>query len=88
VKPGHVEAAPDLVVEVTSEWTRMIDRLVKRNRYLEFDVPEYCLLEPFEPRIEVLRLEERKYRVAVVFRPGDTLESPTFLGFRLPLASL
>ncbi|MGO9274498.1 MAG: Uma2 family endonuclease [Terriglobia bacterium] len=88
VKPEHVAGAPDLVVEVTSEWTRMIDRLVKRNRYLEFGVPEYWLLEPFEPRLEVRRPEGTKYRVVAVFGPGDTIESPTFPGLRIPVSSL
>ncbi len=88
IKPGCVEGAPDLVVEVTSDSTRLIDRSTKRDLYADFEVPEYWLLEPFEPRLEVLRLEGRKYRVVAVFGPGDTLESPTFPGFRLPLASL
>src|SRR5271157_476671 len=88
VKEGCIEGAPDLVVEAISPLSRMTDRWAKRDRYAEFGVPEYWLLEPFEPRIEVLRLEGRKYRVVAVFGPGDTLESPTFPGFRLPLASL
>ena len=88
VKPGHVEGAPDLVVEVTSEWTRMIDRLVKRDCYLEFGVPEYWLLEPFEPRLEVRRPEGTTYRVVAEFGPGDTIESPTFPGLRIPVSSL
>jgi Uma2 family endonuclease len=88
VKAGYIEGAPDLVVEVLSDSSRTIDRFVKRDRYAEFGVPEYWLLEPYEPRIEVLRLKGRKYRVVAVFGPGDTLESPTFPGFRLPLSSL
>ncbi len=88
VKLEHVAGAPDLVVEVTSDSTRMIDRLVKRDRYLEFGVPEYWLLEPFEPRLEVLRLEGTKYRVVAEFGPGDTIESPTFPGLRIPVSSL
>ncbi len=88
VKPGCIEGAPDLVVEVTSDSSRTIDRFVKRDRYAEFGVPEYWLLEPLEPRIEVLRLEGGKYRVVGVFGPGDTLESPTFPGLRLSVSSL
>jgi len=88
VKEACIEGVPDLVVEVISPSSRTTDRLAKRARYAEFGVPEYWLLEPFEPRIEVLRLEGRRYRVVTVFGPGDTLESPTFPGFRLPLASL
>ncbi|HMD98538.1 MAG TPA: Uma2 family endonuclease [Terriglobia bacterium] len=88
VKPEHVAGAPDLVVEVTSEWTRMIDRLVKRDRYLEFGVQEYWLLDPFEPRLEVRRPEGTKYRVVAEFGPGDTIESLTFPGLRIPVSSL
>jgi Uma2 family endonuclease len=88
VKPACIEGAPDLVVEVISDSSRLMDRFVKRDRYAQFGVPEYWLLDPFEPRIEVLRLEAGKYRVVGSFGPGDTLESPTFSGLRIPVSSL
>lgn len=88
VKAACIEGAPDLVVEILSDSSRLIDRFVKRDRYAQFGVEEYWLLEPFEPRIEVLRLEKGQYRVAGVFGPGDAVESPTFPGLRLPLSSL
>ena len=88
VKAACIEGVPDLVVEVTSDSSRTIDRFVKRDRYAEFGVPEYWLLDPFEPRIEVLRLEGGKCRVLAVFGPGDTLESPTFPGLRIAVSSL
>jgi Uma2 family endonuclease len=61
---------------------------VKRDRYAEFGVPEYWLLDPFEPRIEILRPEARKYRVVGSFGPGDTHKSPTVSGLRIPVSSL
>ena len=88
VKAACIEGAPNLVVEVISDSSRTIDRFVKRDRYAEFAVPEYWLLDPFEPRIEVLRLEGGKYRVVGSFGPGDTLESPTFPGLRIAVSSL
>jgi Uma2 family endonuclease len=88
IKPGCIEGAPDLVVEVISDSSRLMDRFVKRDRYAQFGVPEYWLLDPFEPRIEVLRLEAGKYRVVGSFGPGDTLESPTFSGLRIPVSIL
>jgi Uma2 family endonuclease len=88
LKVACIEGAPDLVVEVVSESSRLMDRFVKRDRYAEFGVPEYWLLDPFEPRIEVLRLEAGKYRVVGSFGPGDTLESPTFPGLRIAVSSL
>jgi Uma2 family endonuclease len=88
VKVACIEGAPDLVVEVTSDSSRIIDRFVKRDRYAEFAVPEYWLVDPFEPRIEVLRLEAGKYRLVGSFGPGDVLESPTFPGLRIRMSSL
>jgi Uma2 family endonuclease len=88
IKPGCIEGVPDLVVEVLSDSSRTIDRFVKRDRYAEFGVPEYWLLDPFEPRIEVLRLEGGKYRALSASGPGETLESPTFPGLRIPVSSL
>jgi|SRR5579863_445203 len=88
VKAASIEGAPDLVIEILSDSSRLIDRFVKRDRYAQFGVEEYWLLEPFEPRLEVLRLEQGKYKVVGVFGPGDVIESPTFPGLRLPVASL
>ena len=88
LKIACIEGAPDLVVEVTSDSSRTIDRFVKRDRYAEFGVPEYWLLDPFEPRIEGLRLEGGKYRLVGSFGPKDTLEFPTFPGLRIPVSSL
>ena len=43
-----VEVAPALVVEVLSPSSRTIDRVKKPRRYLEFGVPEYWVVDPFE----------------------------------------
>lgn len=89
VTAACIEGAPDLVVEVLSDSSHTIDRFVKRDRYAEFGVPECWLLEPFEPRIEILRLEGRKYRLMGSFGPADTLHaSPAFPELRIPMATL
>ena len=43
-----VEVAPALVVEVLSPSSRTIDRVKKPRRYLEFGVPAYWVVDPFE----------------------------------------
>jgi len=84
-----IVGAPDLVVEVLSDSSRTIDRFVKRDRYAEFGVPEYWLFDPWEPRIEMLHLEGRKYRLIGSFGPADTLQaSPTFAELRIPMSGL
>jgi Uma2 family endonuclease len=89
VTPACIMGAPDLVVEVLSDSSRTIDRFVKRDRYAEFGVSEYWLFDPWEPRIEVLHLEGRKYRLIGSFGPSDTVQaSPTFPELRIPMSSL
>jgi Uma2 family endonuclease len=89
VTAACIEGAPDLMVEVLSDSSRTIDRFVKRDRYAEFGVPEYWLLDPFEPRIEILRLEDRKYRLMDSFGPAHTLQaSPAFRELRISMATL
>lgn len=43
-----VEVAPALVVEVLSPSSRTIDHVKKPRRYLEFGVPAYWVVDPFE----------------------------------------
>lgn len=88
IREACIEGAPDLLVEVISDSTRVVDRFVKRDRYAEHGVPEYWLLDPFELRLEILRLEGGKYKLAGVFVLGDTVDSPALPGLQLALASL
>lgn len=74
-----IEAAPDLVVEVTSPSTAARDRGPKRERYAFYGVPEYWVVDP-DPdakRIEVYRLGEDAERPEIVsgtftWRPGSS----------------
>jgi Uma2 family endonuclease len=43
-----VEVPPALVVEVLSPSSRTIDRVKKPRRYLEFGVPAYWVVDPFD----------------------------------------
>ena len=43
-----VEVAPALVVEVLSPSSRTIDRVKKPRRYLEFGVPAYWVVDPYD----------------------------------------
>lgn len=48
-----VECAPALVVEVLSPSSRTIDRVKKPRRYLDFGVPAYWVVDPFEGVVHV-----------------------------------
>jgi Uma2 family endonuclease len=53
--------APLLAIEVLSPSTRRVDRLLKRDRYEEAGCPSYWLVDPAEPSVVVLELEEGRY---------------------------
>jgi Uma2 family endonuclease len=61
LKPARLETAPVLVVEVRSLSTRRFDEGTKRLVYEAGGVPAYWLVDPVEPRLTVLHLEDGRY---------------------------
>ncbi|HEX6042378.1 Uma2 family endonuclease [Longimicrobium sp.] len=53
-----IEGPPDLVVEILSPATARQDRGVKRQRYAQFGVAEYWIVDTDRRRVEVYRLRE------------------------------
>lgn len=65
---------PDLVVEVVSPESGLIDRRRKFELYERFGVREYWIVDQDEKVVEVWRLEDdRSYRRSGVFGPDDTV---------------
>ena len=65
--------APLLVVEVLSPSTRRRDLLGKRSIYAQAGVPSYWLVDPEEPALTVLTLEDGSYVETAAVRGGDEL---------------
>jgi Uma2 family endonuclease len=60
-----IEGAPDLIVEIISPSNGYIDRNRKKEKYLEFGVKEYWIVDPGNKTIEV-------------YTPETGLDSPLF----------
>ncbi len=58
VSERAIESAPDLVVEVISPSTALLDRGIKRERYALYGVPLYWVVDVDLRQIEVYRLAE------------------------------
>lgn len=56
VRDHAVEGPPDLVIEILSDSTARRDRIVKRQRYSAFGVPEYWIIDTGAKHVEVFRL--------------------------------
>ncbi len=79
----NLAGAPSLVVEVLSPTTRERDAFVKRRIYEHFGVLEYWLVDPEAGTVEVLALEEGRYRPGGIFRTGEEFSSSCFPGLTI-----
>ncbi|MGH3664876.1 MAG: Uma2 family endonuclease [Egibacteraceae bacterium] len=78
--PRHVDAVPDLVVEVSSPTTRRHDLVRKRRLYEARGVPEYWFVDLDADRIEVYRLAGNAYRPPLICERGDAITPPHLPG--------
>ncbi len=67
--------APDLVVEVASPSTALLDRVSKYERYAEAGVQEYWIVNVEAATVQVSVLEADGYRSLGTFRGQQTLPS-------------
>ncbi len=82
---GHLEGPPTLVVEVLSPSTESKDRHRKLSLYARFGVPEYWIVSPFPPYVEILRLQNGTFVLHRAFEKGETLVSESFPGLEINL---
>ncbi len=71
----HIIGAPDLVIEVSSPSTAGYDRREKQDAYANAGVAEYWVAHPTEREVEVLVLENGKYRSLGIFEGQAILPS-------------
>ena len=88
VGPALIHGAPDIVVEVLST-NRRHDLARKRALYQAAGIPEYWILDGDADTLTVLALgPEGAYRERAILTAADTLTTPLFPDFTLPLAQL
>lgn len=88
ITKAGVQGAPDLVVEILSPSSSDRDKGYKRALYARHGVKEFWLVGTDAGTITVLLLEETGYEVVGTFGEGDTLASPTLVGFSLKVDEL
>ena len=70
----RINGAPDLVVEILSPSTAKNDRLKKFQKYEEYGVKEYWIVEPKNKLVEVYHLVDGKFLLDEVYHPYTELE--------------
>jgi Uma2 family endonuclease len=85
---NNVQGAPDLVVEVLSEWTAKIDRTAKLKLYAKYGVAEYWLLDTRPVSADIYRGGSNGLELCQHLGPEGVLTTPILPGFSLPLQKL
>ncbi len=76
---SRIVGAPDLVIEIASPSTAGYDRREKQDAYAQTGVREYWITDPASKTIEVLQLQDDRYRLVGVFQNGAMLPSTVVL---------
>jgi len=84
----HIEGPPRLVIEILSESTQRHDRLRKLNLYGRAGVPEYWLVTPHPPMLEVLQNRDGLFTTVGAHSETGVLISPAFPELRLELGPI
>ncbi|HHT9109326.1 MAG TPA: Uma2 family endonuclease [Candidatus Wunengus sp. YC64] len=82
----HIQAAPDLAVEILSESTAYTDLMKKKRLYARFGVKEYGIVDPDGKTIELHCLKEGVFVLFKSFPENDELESPLLPGLKIKLS--
>jgi len=78
----------DLALEVVSEDKPERDLVDKRDDYAEAEVPEYWIVDPKSESITVLRLRDKAYEEAGVYRRGQSAISELRPEFSVAVAAV
>lgn len=80
---------PDLVVEIISPSSMRLDRVVKKELYEGFSVPEYWLIDPKNEAIEVFAFQNGRYKsVAFANDLNEKIASTVLAGFEVLLSDI
>jgi Uma2 family endonuclease len=88
IKPNRIEGAPDLVIEILSPSTSTNDKINKKNKYAQFGVHEYWIVDPVHLYVDQFILERNNYLLYHTFGARDILTSPRFTCIYVDLPKL
>lgn len=74
----NIQGAPDLVIEILSESSRRLDRLIKMKTYAKFGVEEYWVVDPAIDQIEIFLKKKTGLKLFKTFQEDQKLKSPLF----------
>jgi Uma2 family endonuclease len=86
VSERGIEGPPDIVVEILSRSSRVMDRRVKPRTYARHAVPEYWIVDGELGQVELYRLGTEGLVLDMCFDRASTLVTPSFPEVNVGLA--
>jgi Uma2 family endonuclease len=88
ISEKNIQGAPDLVIEIISEWSAYRDLVQKKKLYARFGVKEYWIVLPEESSVEVYTLKDDTFRLHKSYGKDDTLKSPLLQKLKIELKKI
>ena len=83
-----IEGPPNIVAEILSPSTKVLDQRVKKRTYARFSVPEYWIVDPVGGHVELFRLSADEYVLEQRFDRASVLITPSFGEVQIELAKV
>jgi len=88
IKNKYIEGAPDLVIEITSPYTKKLDKIQKKRLYEIYKVAEYWIVDVDKKTLEVFSLKDNTYKTIAVHKEEDVVASVLMKGLKFNLQEI
>ncbi|WP_444548237.1 Uma2 family endonuclease [Candidatus Magnetomonas plexicatena] len=83
-----IRGVPDMVCEIISPYSYEMDTEVKKAIYEKYKVPEYWIVMPEPQTIEILTIENDKYKLHSFAAIGGVVTSKVIAGLQVDISEI
>ncbi|MBI2966873.1 MAG: Uma2 family endonuclease [Bacteroidetes bacterium] len=84
----NIQGAPDLIVEILSPSTIKSDRGDKKEKYAQYKVPEYWIVDPENKAVEIYELVKGNYKIYSFAAQKGVVQSKVLKGFKMKIENV
>jgi len=88
IKEKYIEGVPDLTIEITSTYTKKLDKLLKKRLYETYQVKEYWVVDVEKKTLQRFAHRGRSYEEIGSYKVGDIVESNLIKGLSFNLKEI
>ncbi|MBF0536219.1 MAG: Uma2 family endonuclease [Nitrospirae bacterium] len=88
IEQDWIRGVPDMVCEIVSYGTYKMDMVVKRGLYEKYKVPEYWIVVPELSAIEILTLDNDKYKTHSIAEIEGVVTSKVIEGLEVNIKDI